>query len=294
VIAVCGNVNVDISAFIEASENREDNRIKRLITGLGGTAANTAVQLARMGERVVLYCSVGDDVLAGFVRQKLLEENVRSFELVNLGASTGLCFVKISENGERQLFTHRGANDLIKAQDIDKNASILYFAGIRPLDLKEFCEMSDYGRTVVYSPGGIVSFENTGELAEISSMVDHLIVNESEYEQIRQEDKISSRFTVVTLGKEGAKISETNVKKASYFVPVIDTTGAGDAFSAGYLFGVHHCLAIDDCLVLGNIMGALAVSGEGSQGPLSLHDIKRFLREREPVLFSRIRCFFDQ
>ncbi len=293
-VAICGNVNIDINAFLNTPEREEDNRIKKLSIGVGGTAANTAVHLARIREKVVLYCSFGRDVFAEFLKGKLAEEGVKVVYNSVTELSTGLCFSRVDKIGERKLFTYRGANELIDAQLVNDYADIVYFAGIEPEQLQRFFEGSSRRKVVAYSPGGIVSFERPESVIEVSKEIDHLIVNEKEYEFLSSRGNIRSATIVITLGDRGARIAGADVQERAYPANVVDTTGAGDCFSAGYLFGLARGFSAKCRLKLGNLLGALSVSVEGAQGVFTIEKLRNFARTQEPELFEMVDRTFYQ
>jgi len=287
-VAICGNVNTDINAFVITPDREEDNRVTKLTIGAGGTAANTAVHLARIGEEVFLYCSLGRDVFAQFLKGKLAEEGVKVFGSAVPDLPTGLCFSRVNKEGERKLFTYRGANELINAQSVNDSADVVYFAGIDPEQLKGFFEGSSRRREVAYSPGGIVSFEKPESVIEVSKDIDHFIVNQREHKFLSERGSILSANVVVTLGDKGARVVGTGTEERAYPASVVDTTGAGDCFSAGYLFGLARGFSERSRLKLGNILGALSVSVEGAQGVFTIEKLRDFLNDQEPELLQMI------
>lgn len=285
-IAVVGNINLDINAKLSESANREEERINSLIITPGGTATNTAIQLARLGNKVVLYGNIGNDIFGNHLMKELSKEGIDTSRIKRSeNSNTGMCFVSLPNHGDRHLYTYRGANELDLRGEKNK---ITHMAGVTPFQVSNWID-GNLSEFISYVPGGIVTFEYPEEILKISSDIDVLVFNKSEYDFILKYGNPESKLTVITEGKEGARIAGEGTRANSYRVNQIDSTGAGDAFIAGFLHGYIQNLPILDCLKTGNIMGALTVLGRGATGDLSGERIKKFVAEYEPDLLKAFK-----
>ena len=280
-MAIVGNINLDINARIGSSENREEERVKNLLITPGGTAANTAIQLARLGNEVVLYGNVGRDMFGEYLLKILSNEGVDISGIRSVNDSgTGTCFVSIPDSGDRHLYTYRGANE----QELTgEKSAITHLAGVTPAQVEKWIGdgLADY---LSYVPGGIVTFEYPEEILEISGELDLLVLNESEYSFLSKHGNPQSRSVVVTEGEKGSRLEGKGLKADGYRVTQIDSTGAGDAFIAGFFHAYLRNTPFENCLKMGNLMGAMTVSKRGATGKIEISEIRDFVRKNEPTL----------
>lgn len=273
-VSVAGNINVDISALISPSTNSEENRIQDLTLSLGGSAANTAVTLARLRREIFLQGAVGDDRFGEDLQVALRKKGVRTEYVRVFEGKTGMCFSAIEKSGDRHLFTYRGVNE--SYQDIEEGFEFYHFAGMSTSQLESI--LSSLGSVrFSYNPGGIVTFERPEEVSKIASRAEVLFLNEVEWEFLKSQLK-RERLTVITLGKNGSRI-EGECSASSYKVEVVDTTGAGDAFNAGFIHAYLEENSLQHCLELGNLLGALTVSQVGAIPDVSYKDIVDYAKE---------------
>lgn len=282
-IAVVGNINLDINARLTESKNREEVRINDLVITPGGTAANTAIQLARLGNEVLLYGNIGNDIFGKHLMEELSKEGIDISGIkIPENSNTGMCFVSLPNHGDRHLYTYRGANELELSGEKNK---ITHMAGITPVQVKKWIN-KNLSEFISYAPGGIVTFEYPEEILEVSSGIDVLVFNESEYNFILKHGNPKSGQTIVTEGKKGARLADESARAFSYSVKQVDSTGAGDAFVAGFLHGYMQKASMVDCIKIGNLLGALTVSYRGATGNLDTTKIKDFVARHEPDLLK--------
>lgn len=269
-ISVVGNVNVDLSAFISESGNSEENRIREMMFSIGGSAANTAIMLNRLRKNVCLQGAVGKDQFGEMAIEALKREGVNTEHLSRLEGKTGFCFSAVSADGQRHLFTYRGVNE--SDYSIDESSDFYHFGGIRPDQIERLFKNLRKPR-FSYNPGGIVTFERGPQVAEIAARSEILFVNESEWRHLERLMTVKP-LIVVTLGAEGARIENGPLVDA-FEVKVLDTTGAGDAFNAGFLHGYLADRKVSNCLQIGNLLAALVVSRPGASPVFLYNDVQR-------------------
>jgi sugar/nucleoside kinase (ribokinase family) len=237
-----------------------------------GGLSNVALEISKLGERVKFLGKVGNDPFGKCFKQILKENRVEDLTLEDPKLPTGLCVCLVYENGERTMIASRGANDNITVEDIKqhigriKNSKIVYFSGYSLLKEKTrssvlFCmkECRKDKVEVYFNPGAPNLIRE--EFSEvIKNYADVLILNQDEAMALscRNGDLRSlsdfTKLAVVTKGANGCalvrnwEVIEIPTKK----VNVKNTTGAGDAFAAGFIVGKLKGLNDVECGRLGN------------------------------------------
>lgn len=233
----------------------------------GGAPANVAAAVAKFGGTASLITKAGEDAFGDFLLEQLTKSGVRTDKIVRTKeANTGLAFVSLLENGERDFSFYRNPSADLLLEDSEVNADwfgqgdFLHFGSV---DLVEspikYAHVKAIG--AAKARGGIISFDPNVRLPLWDDPQDcrktilefiplaHLVkIADDELEfitGIADESKaIASLFTgdvkvvVLTKGAKGADLFVENKKysSAGYSVKVEDTTGAGDAFVGGFLY----------------------------------------------------------
>ena len=253
--------------------------------GGGGSAANTAVALARLGLEVGFMGAVGDDDVGSFLRDDLRREGVdiSQVQVLRDHISSRVYVIVDLDTGERGMVGIRDADNFLQIKNMH------YISKSRILHISGYMLQNEPGgsRTLrimreAKEAGVTLSLDLTQEIAQRSIIkkvgkIDFLLGNESEFRLLGYEpSEVSLRVArselgceniVVKLGSRGsaALIGEEFVYKEAFRVKVVDTTGAGDAFNAGFLYGVFKKYSPEFCLEIGNALGAYACTGEGAR-----------------------------
>ena len=275
----------------------------RLLLTIGGCAANAAVDLVKMEVRTAIAGRVGGDVFGGVVTAMLRDQGVDvSAVKVSPGADTSQTLI-VNVAGQDRRFIHTfGANALFSAGDIPPgpaaHCGVLYLggyllmAGLRPGELAEvFAAARRAGaRTVldVVTPGPA---DYLPQLRDVLPHVDVFLPNNHEAELItgesdplRQADvfrRLGAGTAVITMGGEGAVLVREGLRLRAgvYAVPYVDGSGGGDAFDAGYTYGLLHDLGPEDCLRVASALGASCVQAVGTTtGVFTRPQCDEFLR----------------
>jgi len=270
----------------------------------GGCAINSAAALAALGVDVGVLARVGDDALADFLMGRLRQLNVDGSQVVRDGeAGTSFTFVAVDESGERSFFHTIGANGRLCAEDVNYDevgkAKIFHVAGsylMPAFDGEPTAAVLRRARA-----GGAMTTLDTAYndrvddwLALIEPCLPHLScfmpsLKEARAICGRREVAEMARFfrekgaerVVIKLGAEGSYYYDgrTEVTVPCFEVDVVDTTGAGDAFVGGFLYGMLRGLPPGQCLTWGNAVAAQCVSAVGaSSGLKSLAEMEAWLR----------------
>lgn len=305
-ILVLGDVNVDIMGRVKAwPEPGEDCLATKLEMHCGGVGGNCALGLARWGVPVRLLGCVGRDLFGDYLL-KALDAGGVDVRLVQRAAAalTGMFYINVTPDGERTFFGGRGANGLLRRPSrgaaLTKSASAAHLAGhsfLNPGPEKAAKQLMN----AIHARGGWVSLDVGMEpskaiprkILQVSSKVDILLLSLDEaaaltetrkpLEAFSRLRKAGAREVVLKLGKQGCMIAEdgTPVVVPSFSVRNVDSTGAGDAFLAGFLQARLRGWSAAEGALAANAAGALAASivGAGENLP-GERDIAAFLRAR--------------
>lgn len=276
-IVCAGHINWDVRLHVDRLPTPGDEGlIERRHESGGGSAANVAVGLAELGEDAHLLGAAGDDERGSEATARLEEAGVEPHVRI-AEAPTTVKYVLVNGAGEVALLGTDGANESFGADDLPAGtldtAGALHLTGQRPETAAELARRAPADAVVSFDPGRRGADRAYDAVFE---HVDVLLVNEKEAQTL----DVDVPVTVTKLGAEGARWSGPAgvVESGGIDVgAVADTTGAGDAFAAGFL-----TVWLDEreparALGVGNACGALAVGEEGPDANLSWERIESML-----------------
>jgi sugar/nucleoside kinase (ribokinase family) len=267
------------------------------IESSGGSAANTAVGIAALGGSVAFMGKVRDDQLGKVFSHDIRAAGV-SFDVppASSGPSTGLCMVMVHSDAQRTMATYLGAGGYLNPDDIDANAcieaKIVYVEGY-------LCGLPETEWTVskasaaCHLQGGRFALSlsdpywvdlKAAALGALLDDVDVLFGNTEEVTAMTGADldhaiaELSHRCDIVavTRGPLGSliahrgKVIEVPAEPAD---TVVDTTGAGDLFAAGFLYGLANDYELGECARLGSLAAAEVIGHLGARPQASLRQL---------------------
>jgi sugar/nucleoside kinase (ribokinase family) len=264
----------------------------------GGCAANTAAGIASLGGVPSFAGAVGDDAPGAWYASDLERAGVAcTVATVESGGQTGLCHVLVSSGGERSMATSLGAAGEIAIDTVEHagvgSAQIVYLEGYL-LDAPLATAAVDRALELATASGTLVSLSlsdpllvdrHRDHLANLvfDGEIDLLFGNEEEAlrltgaasrSEVTDKLRLPRAVAVVTLGAEGAMAitpdGEVLRVAADRVDHVVDTTGAGDLFAAGCLFGLTHGYSVTDALRLGAFAAGEVISHLGARPEISL------------------------
>lgn len=263
----------------------------------GGSAANTIVGVASFGARAAFVGKVKDDTLGHTFSHDIRASGV-TFATAHArdGASTGRCYILVTPDGERTLNTFLGAAQDLYPEDIDPEAiaaaAITYLEGYlwdpknaKDAFLKAAKIAHDAGRMIALTLSDSFCVDRWRDefLGLIrSGTVDLLFANETELHALYQTAdfdtaiaalRSDARLAVVTRSEKGCVIVSRENTQAVHAFPVervVDTTGAGDLFAAGFLVGLARGLTEEDAARLGALAAAEVIQHLGARPEISL------------------------
>jgi len=268
----------------------------------GGSAANTIVGLASLGARTAFIGKTKDDLLGRAYSHDIRAAGVTfPTKPAVAGPSTGRCYVLVTPDGERTMNTYLGAAQDLQPADIDADAvaasAILYLEGYLwdPKNAKEaFLKAAKIahqsGRKVALSLSDAFCVDRwRDEFLQLmrSRTVDLIFANEAELHSLYQTSDFDTAIAalsadigaaVVTRSAEGCVVVGGDAIEAVPAFPierVVDTTGAGDLFAAGFLFGLARGADDRICGRLGALAAAEVIQHIGARPEASLRDLTR-------------------
>lgn len=272
---------------------------------VAGTAAATAVDLARLGVPVATVGAVGDDALGVFLRSTMAAEGVDVDTLaVRSAHPTSATMLPIRRDGSRPALHVIGSNAAIRADDLAAvdldEVAVLHLGGtclLPGIDGAPSVALLRRARAA-----GVVTtmdFIPTGDPADRDAVlpclpfVDYLFPSEEDalsFAGAATLDEAISFYldagvttVVITRGAAGVSIStreRRDMRLAAYAVDVVDTTGCGDAFSAGFIWGLVDGADVVEAAERGLACGSLVATGLGSDAGLhSVSDVARLRAE---------------
>jgi len=276
---------------------------KMLLT-IGGCAANASVDLTKMGVLVSVIGRVGADVFGHIVGDMLREQGVDTSAIqITPGTDTSQTLI-VNVAGQDRRFIHTfGANAAFRAADIPmdlvKRCRVLYLGGylVMPGMVQDelvpvFASAQKGGAftvldVVVPGPGEYLS-----RLDRLLPHVDVFLPNNHEAELMTQESnpvkqaeifqRLGAKTAVITLGGDGAVLVSDRVRlRAGVFsVPFVDGSGGGDAFDAGFIYGLLKGMNSEDSLRVASALGASCVRAIGTTpGVFTRAECEEFLRK---------------
>ena len=265
------------------------------IESSGGSAANTCAVAAGLGARIAYLGKVADDQLGGVFRHDIEAAGVAfpSDPLAG-GAPTARCLILVTPDGQRTMNTYLGACTAFSAADVDPvlvtEAELLYLEGYLfdpPAAQEAFRRAAAAahaaGRRVALSLSDAfcVDRHRAAFRELVTRDIDILFANETEitalYETDRFEDaaeqaRAEVALAALTRGADGSLVLRGAESVAIPAAPttVVDTTGAGDAYAAGFLAGLAAGRALAACGRLGSAAAAAAIAGMGARPAVDL------------------------
>lgn len=283
----------------EAQANALYDQMGPAVESSGGSAANTVAGIASLGGKAAYMGKVHDDTLGRVFRHDITAIGVHyDTPPLTEGPSTARCMVLITPDAERTMSTYLGACTTLAPTDIDedivKAAKVTYVEGYqwdqpaaKDAIVRAACAAKEAGRKFALSLSDSFCVERHRKefLELISGFVDILFANEAEIKSLFEVDSFDAavdkvkghcEIAAITHGAEGSVIvSGNDVVKvpADTVLKVVDTTGAGDLYAAGFLYGYTQGKSMADCGRLGAIAAGEIISHVGPRPETALADL---------------------
>jgi ribokinase len=281
-----GALNVDKLFKVDRiAHAEEESFVQSVHETCGGSAANTIVGLARLGYNVGFIGKVGNDHEGHLLLDEFVGEHVDPQGITRVEGSSGSVMGFVDKQGARALYINSGVNDTIKPNEINpaylsdtKYLHLTSFVGKTSFETqKNLLENLPNGIRVSFDPGALYAQKTYKTLAPIIEKTYVMMPNALELQAITKQktpekgaqfflDK-GVKIVAVKMGADGCYVTDGKESHqiAALKVPVVDTTGAGDAFCAGFLFGLLNNRCLSDCGKIGNFIASRCVMQMGAR-----------------------------
>lgn len=272
-IAVVGSVNVDLFATVKdfpvAGETVTNATLHRYP---GGKGANQAMAAHRLGASVYLVACLGDDAVAEEATANLRAEGVDLSYCRHLkGVNTGFAIVVVAASGENRIVVAPGANAAFKPEYLELPETDAIIAQLEIPMVTVLKAATTNGRFFCLNAAPAKPVPG-----EVLDNVDLLVINEVEAQTLGEDLSGFRGLLATTYGASGATLSQSGKEIANSMPPsvkVVDTTGAGDAFTAALTVGLVNGLEPQAALDRACVVGALTTTKPGAQSSPNLAEL---------------------
>ncbi len=266
----------------------------------GGSAANSIASIASLGGKAAFVGKVSNDNLGEIFRHDLRALGVLfDAPALEKGPGTARCLINVTPDAQRSMTTYLGSAGLVSPADIDEavigRAAITFFEGYlfeQPVAREAFVKACRTAKregrkaALTLSDASCVDRQHTALIAFTKAHVDILLANEREAAALFCTDDLAEigrkarslcPLTAVTMSEKGSILipRDGDVVRIAAVTPerLVDTTGAGDAYAAGLLYGVAQGLSLAACGALGALAAAEIISHFGARPQQNLRKL---------------------
>jgi len=281
-----GAVNMDLIARVgKFPAKDEEVAVQDLEIFHGGSAANVAVGVSRLGHTSGFVGVVGTDPFGDMLVERLNEENVDITHLVKMEGTSGIVFGAVNEAGERILYSSKGVSSKFERSFIPveyiRKTRFLHLTsmiGDKAIDALEFASGVGYNSNikVILDPGSILAEKGLAALAGILRNSYIVIPSETEAYTLTgfKGERAAGRLleygpqvVIITRGSKGCLLVTRHLVKG---IPglkseVVDTTGAGDSFAAGLMTALLENKELEEAVEFANMIASISVIRKGAR-----------------------------
>lgn len=270
----------------------------------GGKGANQAYAAGKLGGKVCMVGAVGDDANGHALKENLEKAGVDTSGVsVMKGESTGQAFISVDEQGENSIIIIAGTNGVVSKELIEKNKKLIEDSDIVIMQLEIPFEVVQYVKELAISLGKQVIIDPAPAVENLPETfwkgVDYIKPNKTELAvltgrkmETKEDLKLGAREmiskgvkgVIVTLGKDGCLF--VTEKEEKFFpagkVKAVDTTAAGDSFTAGFAVALSQGKDQEEAICFGQEVSSIAVTKKGAQTSMpTLDEVKNLKEEKK-------------
>ena len=286
-----GDLALDVIAQLKEPINYGNDTASRISTHPGGQAANVATWITRTNTNAQLVARVGNDPVGFALISDLDKYGVDHMNLMRSGRPTGVIVILVDANGERTMFPDNGANADLEVNDLPplNDIDAAYLSGYALLDFRSrdavlamVKKIKAAGIPIFFDPTttGAMKIVSREEVLSWVALMDGILLNAEEAlylgdsTQIELAEENLKEYTplvVIKLGSRGAMalFNDQSVRVAAVTTNVVDTTGAGDSFAAGFIPMWLETRELEKALSAGTALAAKCVATVGARPPLN-------------------------
>jgi len=280
--------------------------VERIELHTGGCAVNTGIACAKLGLRTAVMGKVGTDAFGDYIIQELQRHGIDTSGVVrDRVANTSSTMVMIGPDGERSFIHYPGANARLRGGDVDmgmvKRGRILHVAGhnvMRGFDGPDAAAVLQAAHELGVNTSLDTAWDASGQWLDLIEPclphIDYFVPSFEEARMIAGREgpaEIAHFFldygivvVALKMGQAGCYVTDGQraLRLPAYPVQVVDTTGAGDCFTAGFLAGLIRGWDLERTARFANAVGAMCVTSIGAtSGVRSLEETLAFMRDVE-------------
>ncbi len=285
-LLVIGEINPDLilqGKDVTPAFGQAEKLVDNAVLTIGSSSVIFACGAARLGLKVVFVGIVGDDVFGHYMLNQMQIRGIDTTHcIISKQETTGFSVI-LSQPNDRAILTHAGSIASLRYSDIDQ----ALFKQVKHLHLGSFFMLSQLQKDVsklfsqAKAAGLTTSIDTNWDpketwdsgIAEVLKHTDVFLPNEAELLNISKQKTLSDALEyfqdiptlAVKLGSKGglAKLAKQTLTAPPLSIKVVDTTGAGDTFDAGFLYGYLHGWTLEKSLQLACACGSLSTQGIG-------------------------------
>jgi len=295
-----GNISIDIF-FQGNSLTYADNRFQFAVGGkyfadsivesLGGGGSNVAIGASRHGLKTAVLGHIGNNPFKSMILEKLKNNSVSTSLCQYVDNYFNISSIFLTEKGERSIVHFTSPHQHILSNNNDNHtllsSQIVYMGNLQHVSLTEKCELLHFfkknNKKVIVNFGANDCRRDREQLKQLLKPIDTLIINGHEFSDMVKVDFLKIDFTqniikkyipylsgksvIITLGEKGsfAYLNDTVFHQKAYPVKkIVDTTGAGDAFTAGFISGLIKTQSFSQALDYGAKYSSKIISQIGA------------------------------
>ena len=289
-ILCVGDLALDVISLLKEPINYGNDTASKISSHPGGQAANVATWITRTGSKAQLVARVGNDPVGFALISDLDKYGVEHMNLMHSGRPTGVVVILVDTNGERTMFPDNGANADLEVSDLPPLDDVdgVYLSGYALLDFRSrdavlamIKKIKAAGKPIYFDPTttGAMKIVSREEALSWVSLMDGILLNAEEAlylgdaKDVESAEKNLMAYTplvVIKLGSRGAMAVHNGVtaKVSAVTTSVVDTTGAGDSFAAGFIPKWLQTNDLGTALSAGTALAAKCVATIGARPPL--------------------------
>lgn len=289
-ILCIGDLALDVISQLKEPINYGNDTASRISSHPGGQAANVSTWITRTHSKAQLVARVGNDPVGFALISDLDKYGVEHMNLMHSGRPTGVVVILVDSNGERTMFPDNGANADLEVSDLPPLDDVdgVYLSGYALLDFRSreavlsmIAKIKAAGKPIYFDPTttGAMKIVSRDEVLSWVSLMDGILLNAEEAlylgdaKDVETAEKNLTAYTplvVIKLGSRGAMavFGDVVAKVSAVTTTVVDTTGAGDSFAAGFIPKWLETNDLEASLSAGTALAAKCVASVGARPPL--------------------------
>lgn len=298
-VLVLGGIIIDKYHFIkDYPKCGTDTFVNEAFEVPGGCSLNAAVMLKNLGSSPYIFSKIGNDIEGKQIETYLADQKMDARFIQRVNAKTDYCLVMVDQSGERTFFTHEKLDRAISSDLMNEMLNMTfqsvyitgYFMVSHSLEssvLKLLKELASRGTKILFDPGAIVDEIDEEVLKALIKLSDIMTPNKYEEEVISKKIGVPLKGyiknTCYLIIKDGGnelsiQLGDDTEYMKPYRANVVDTTGAGDSFAAGVLYGLSKSDDIKHAVEIGMACGAITTTYKEPHGNFGMDEINETIK----------------